>query len=218
MRGQFITIEGGEGVGKSTQIAAVRDVIASAGYEVILTREPGGTPRAERIRELLLQPSDEAMPQVCELLLMFAARSTHIDNVIKPALQRGTWVVCDRFTDATYAYQGGGRHMSHDQIAILENMVQQDLRPDLTLLLDAPIELAMARARARNAQQGNAAGDRFEQEQQAFFERVRSAYLQIAKQQPKRVRVVDAGQSLEQVTQAVRSCLQDFMKERSRHS
>jgi dTMP kinase len=211
--GRFITIEGGEGVGKSTQIAAVREVIAQAGFEVILTREPGGTPRAERIRELLLQVSDEVMPPVCELLLMFAARSTHIDNVIKPALQRGAWVVCDRFTDATYAYQGGGRGRSQEQIAMLENMVQEQLRPDLTLLLDAPIELAMARARARNAQQGNAAGDRFEQEQQAFFERVRAAYLQIAQQQPQRVRVIDAGQSLEQVTHAVSACMQAFLQQ-----
>jgi dTMP kinase len=211
-RGRFITIEGGEGVGKSTHIAGVRDAIARAGFDVIVTREPGGTPRAESIRELLLKPADEAMPQVCELLLMFAARSTHIDNVIRPTLQRGVWVVCDRFTDATYAYQGGGRHMPHEQIAALEQMVQRELRPDLTLLLDAPIDLAMARARARNAQQGNAGGDRFEREQQAFFERVRSAYLDIAKREQQRMRVIDASQSLEQVSQAVQQCLQSYLQ------
>jgi dTMP kinase len=212
-RGRFITIEGGEGVGKSTQIDAVRTQLAQASIDVVLTREPGGTERAEKIRELLLTPSDEPMPQMCELLLMFAARATHIENVIKPALSRGAWVICDRFTDASYAYQGGGRGMSTVTIAALENMVQGELRPDLTLLLDAPIELAMARARQRNAELGNASGDRFEREQSEFFQRVRAAYLRIAQADPKRVKVIDASHALAQVEQAVRASIDTFIHE-----
>ena len=210
-RGQFITIEGGEGVGKSTQIDAVRAQLANAGIDVVLTREPGGTERAEEIRELLLTPSDEPMPQMCELLLMFAARATHVENVIKPALACGTWVICDRFTDASYAYQGGGRGMDAATIAALENMVQGELRPDLTLLLDAPIELAMARARQRNVELGNALGDRFEREQSEFFQRVRAAYLRIAQADPARVKVIDASQALAQVDKAVRACIDTFI-------
>jgi dTMP kinase len=209
--GRFITIEGGEGVGKSTQIATVRATLQEAGFDVLLTREPGGTERAERIRELLLTPTAEPMPQSCELLLMFAARATHIENLILPALARGTWVVCDRFTDATYAYQGAGRDMPRAQIAVLEQLVQRDLRPQLTLLLDAPVELAMRRARARNAEQGNVAGDRFEREQTAFFERVRAAYLAIAKAEPQRVRVIDAARDIAIVEADVRSAIADFV-------
>ena len=212
-RGRFITIEGGEGVGKSTQIAAVRDALSRAGLDVVLTREPGGTARAERIRSLLLEPSDEPMPQTCELLLMFAARATHIENVIRPALMRGTWIVCDRFTDATYAYQGGGRNVPHEQIAMLETLVQGALRPDLTVLLDAPIEIAMARARERNTSRGNVDGDRFEREQSAFFERVRAAYLRIADTEPGRVKIVDASRPLLQVEASVRACVADFLAE-----
>jgi dTMP kinase len=144
--GTFITIEGGEGVGKSTQIAALRDTLTARGLEVVVTREPGGTPRAERIRELLLATTNEPMPIAAELLLVFAARATHIENLIRPALARGAWVVCDRFTDATYAYQGGGRGVSRNEIAALERLVQAELRPDLTLLLDAPIAVGSARA------------------------------------------------------------------------
>jgi dTMP kinase len=143
---------------------------------------------------------------------MFAARATHIENVILPALARGTWVVCDRFTDATYAYQGAGRNVPRDQIAVLEQLVQRDLRPHLTLLLDAPTELAMKRARARNAQQGNAAGDRFEREQASFFERVRAAYLDIAKAEPQRVRVVDAARDIAMVEADVRSAIANFVR------
>ncbi|HTE42774.1 MAG TPA: dTMP kinase, partial [Steroidobacteraceae bacterium] len=157
-RGYFITFEGGEGVGKSTQISAVRKLLEASGYEVIMTREPGGTERAERIRELLLTPTTEPMPQVCELLLVFAARATHIENVIRPALTRGACVICDRFTDATYAYQGAGRQLPPADIEVLEQLVQRDLRPDLTLLLDAPLELSMQRARERNKQRGEAEG------------------------------------------------------------
>jgi dTMP kinase len=210
--GRFITIEGGEGVGKSTQIATVRAALQDAGFNVLLTREPGGTERAERIRDLLLASTAEPMPQTCELLLMFAARATHIENVIRPALDLGIWVVCDRFTDATYAYQGAGRNMPRDQIAVLERMVQHDLRPQLTLLLDAPVELAMRRARARNAEQGNAAGDRFEREQTSFFERVRAAYLDIAEAEPQRVRVIDATREVAIVEADVRSAIASFIR------
>jgi dTMP kinase len=205
MHGRFITIEGGEGVGKSTQIGRLKDFVAEQGAEVVITREPGGTHRAERIRELLLETSDEPMPSTCELLLMFAARSTHLENVIRPALARGACVICDRFTDATYAYQGGGRHLPIENIATLERMVQGALRPDLTLLLDAPLDISAARASARNAAAGTS--DRFEQERLEFFERVRSAYLDRARQEPQRFAVIDATQSLEAVTVAIQQVI-----------
>ena len=205
--GKFITIEGGEGVGKSTQIGRLRDFVAGRGVEVVVTREPGGTHRAERIRELLLETNPEPMPSTCELLLMFAARSTHIENVIRPALARGAWVICDRFTDATYAYQGGGRGLPIENIAALEKMVQGTLRPDMTLLLDAPLEVSAARASARNAATGTS--DRFEQERQEFFERVRTAYLDRAKQEPQRFVVIDATQSMEAVTVAIQQAMAD---------
>jgi dTMP kinase len=174
VKGRFITVEGGEGVGKTTQLVVIQEVLVASGLECIMTREPGGTPRAERIRELLLTPTDEPMPPMCELLLMFAARSTHLENVIKPALDRGTWVVSDRFTDATYAYQGAARGMPEGDISTLENLVQRSVRPDLTLLLDAPVEVALQRARQRNQGQQT---DRFELERAGFFERVRAGYL-----------------------------------------
>jgi dTMP kinase len=205
-RGKFITIEGGEGVGKSTQIAALREAIAAHGLEVVMTREPGGTPRAERIRELLLAPTQEPMPIACELLLMFAARASHVDNVIRPALERGAWVICDRFTDATYAYQGGGRGVDREQIALLEKLVQRELRPDLTLLLDAPVEVGSARATARSAAVGSP--DRFEQERHEFFERVRQAYLDRARQEPDRFAVIDATLDRESVARAIRAAVQ----------
>jgi dTMP kinase len=211
VRGKFITFEGGEGVGKSTQMAVVREEIERAGCAVVMTREPGGTPRAERIRELLLTPEAEAMPPSAELLLMFAARATHIENVIRPALAAGKWVVCDRFTDATYAYQGYGRGMSHEIIATLETFVQQDLRPDLTLLLDAPVDIAMGRARARNA--GN--HDRIERERREFFELVRAGYLEIARQSPERVAVIDASESLETVSARIRERMQRYINGQS---
>jgi dTMP kinase len=208
-KGKFITIEGGEGVGKSTQIATLRDLLVARGHEVVVTREPGGTRRAERIRELLLETSEEAMPPICELLLMFAARATHIENVIRPALVRGIWVICDRFTDATYAYQGGGRGMELDQIATLERWVQKDLQPDLTLLLDAPLEIGEQRAAARNEQRGMT--DRFEHEKRSFFEKVRAAYLARAAAEPKRFAIVDAGVGREEVANAIRTALDSLV-------
>lgn len=203
--GTFITVEGGEGVGKSTQIARLRDLIAAHGFEVVTTREPGGTPRAERIRELLLETSEEPMPASCELLLMFAARATHLENLIRPALARGAWVVCDRYTDASYAYQGAGRGVEPQQIAALESFVQGDLRPHLTILLEAPVEVGAARARIRNDAQGGI--DRFEREQQAFFERVRRCYLQRARDEPDRFLVVDASLACEAVARQIETGL-----------
>ena len=204
--GRFITIEGGEGVGKSTQITTLRDWLSTTGKEVVLTREPGGTRRAERIRELLLESAEEPMPATCELLLVFAARATHVENVIRPALARGAWVVCDRFTDATFAYQGGGRGMAAEEIALLERLVQRELRPDLTLLLDAPVEIALSRAHERNATTKPI--DRFEREQRDFFERVRQAYLERARQEPLRFAVIDATASRDAVSAAARAAVE----------
>ncbi len=192
--GQFITLEGIEGVGKSTQLEHVAGMIRKAGKTVVCTREPGGTPLAEEIRRLLLTPSDEAVAASAELLLMFAARAVHLENLIRPALQRGDWVVCDRFTDATFAYQGWGRGVARDDIAMLERLVQRELRPDLTILLDAPVEIGLARARTRGAP------DRFESEKARFFERVRQGYLEIAAAEPGRVKIVDAAESIVAVT------------------
>jgi dTMP kinase len=203
-RGKFITIEGGEGVGKSTQISRLREALAARGVDVVVTREPGGTPRAERIRELLLETSDEAMPVTCELLLMFAARATHLANRIEPAVARGAWVLCDRFTDATYAYQGGGRGVAEADIDALVRIVHPRRQPDLTLLLDAPVELGMKRAQARN---GAAGPDRFETERSEFFERVRQRYLERAAREPGRFRVIDASGVPEAVEAQVRAAL-----------
>jgi dTMP kinase len=210
VKGRFITVEGGEGVGKTTQLAVIQEVLVASGLECVMTREPGGTPRAERIRELLLTPTEEPMPPTCELLLMFAARSTHLENVIKPALDRGAWVVSDRFTDATYAYQGAARGMSQADIALLEQLVQRSLRPDLTLLLDAPVEVALERARQRNRGQQT---DRFELERASFFDRVRAGYLARVAEEPQRFRIVDASLPLEQVSEALRSKLAAYIAE-----
>lgn len=193
MSGLFITLEGPEGAGKSTNRDYLAARLREQGIEVLLTREPGGTPLAERIRELLLTPSDEAMAADTELLLVFAARAQHLACVIRPALARGCVVLCDRFTDATYAYQGGGRGLSLARIEALEQFVQGDLRPDLTLVFDLPIEIGLARAAARGRL------DRFEQEGRAFFEAVRQTYLQRAAAAPARYRIVDAAQALAQV-------------------
>ncbi len=200
-RGRFITIEGSEGVGKSTQVGALRDFLAAKGREVVVTREPGGTERAEDIRTLLLNVTDEPMPATCELLLVFAARSTHLQNLIVPALERGAWVVCDRFTDATYAYQGGGRGVDAAQIALLETLVLGALRPDLTLLLDTSTQIAMERAQRRNQERG--AADRFESERADFFERVRATYLERARREPGRFCVLDAGDTPARVSAAM---------------
>lgn len=205
-RGFFITVEGGEGVGKSTNIDLIAAELRRSGKSVVLTREPGGTPLAESIRELLLQPGDEPWSVNAELLLMFAARAQHLSRVIKPALAKGQWVICDRFTDATFAYQGGGRGIDEQKIADLEQWVQGDLRPDITLLLDAPVEVGMARAGNRGKL------DRFESEQLAFFERVRTSYLQLAQVHHQRYRVIDASQPLERVQQSLLQVVGEFLK------
>lgn len=201
MSGLFITLEGPEGAGKSTNRDYLAARLREQGLDVVLTREPGGTPLAEKVRELLLAPSDEVMAADTELLLVFAARAQHLAEVIRPALERGAVVLCDRFTDATYAYQGGGRGLSVARIASLEQFVQGDLRPDLTLVFDLPVEVGLARAAARGRL------DRFEQEGQAFFEAVRQAYLQRAQGEPQRYSLLDAAQPLEGVQRAIDALL-----------
>ncbi|WP_071871715.1 dTMP kinase [Atopomonas hussainii] len=205
MPGLFITLEGPEGAGKTTNREVLAEGLRAAGLEVVLSREPGGTPLAEEIRQLLLSPREEPMAVDAELLLVFAGRAQHIAQVIKPALARGAVVLCDRFTDATYAYQGAGRGLPETRIAALEQFVQGDLRPDMTLLFDLPIEVGMQRAAARGRL------DRFEQEAQVFFQRVRQGYLAQAKASPERYRLLDASQTLEQVQQAVRDLLPEIL-------
>ena len=204
MTGRFITFEGGEGVGKTTQLKRAAAWLRAAGREVVVTREPGGTPRAEQLRKVLLERSDEPMPQACELLLMFAARASHLANLVEPAVARGAWVLCDRFTDATYAYQGGGRGVAEADIDALVRIVHPRRQPDLTLLLDAPVEVGMRRAHARNGTEGP---DRFESERSDFFERVRRCYLQRAEREPERFHVVDASRAPDEVEASVREAL-----------
>ncbi len=204
-RGQFITIEGVEGAGKSTCMDLIAERIRAAGLPLVQTREPGGTGLGEDLRELLLGHRHGGMSDDTELLLMFAARAEHIQRVIAPALQRGEWVLCDRFTDATYAYQGGGRGIARERIAVLEDWVQGGLRPDLTLLMDLPVAQGLERAGRRSAP------DRFEQEDLRFFEQVRAAYLDIARAEPARVRVVDAAPPLAEVSAAIQAIIDDFL-------
>lgn len=192
-RGRFITLEGGEGVGKTTNLDFIKDYLTAHRIPVLVTREPGGTQLAEKIRGLLLNHDEEVITEQAELLMMFAARSQHIKNVILPALSKGSWVLCDRFTDATYAYQGGGRSMSTAAISWLESFVQAGLKPDLTLLLDAPVEIGLHRAKQR------AELDRFESEALSFFERVRRAYLVQAELDPDRIKIIKADQPLADV-------------------
>lgn len=206
MTGRFITVEGIEGVGKTTNIDFIRRQLLDAGREVLLTREPGGTPLAEAIRGLLLDPQYTGMDARCELQLVFAARAEHLARVIRPALAQGKWVLCDRFTDATYAYQGGGRGIETSIIAALETLVQGDFRPDMTLLLDVPVAVGLARAGKRGAL------DRFEQEQVDFFERVRMCYLDMAREHPDRYRVIDAGQPLDRVQHELAGVLANFLQ------
>jgi dTMP kinase len=202
----FITLEGPEGAGKSTNREYLAERLRAAGIEVLLTREPGGTPLAERIRDVLLTPVEEVMNADTELLLVFAARAQHLATVIRPALERGAVVLCDRFTDSTYAYQGAGRGLSLARIAALEDFVQGELRPDLTLVFDLPVDVGLARASARGRL------DRFEQEGQAFFQRVREAFLARAAAAPQRYVLVDAAQPLAQVQQSLDSLLPQLLE------
>ena len=204
-RGCFITVEGTEGVGKTTNMDYTLELLQKAGIEVVTTREPGGTEIGEEIRSLLLGHKHDGMHDDTELMLMFAARAEHIAQVIRPALEQGKWVMCDRFTDATYAYQGGGRGIDMQRIAALENWVQGELRPDLTLLLDVPVEIGLERAGKRSAP------DRFEKEKHDFFEKVRAMYLQRAREEAERFRIIDASQALDDVRKQLQQVLTEFL-------
>ncbi len=206
MRGQFITVEGGEGAGKSSNLEYITKLLHDSGIDVIFTREPGGTPLGEDVRKLLLGHKHTGMAHNTELLLMFAARAEHLVQIIEPALEAGHWVLCDRFTDASYAYQGGGRGISKHRIAELETWVQQGMKPDLTLLLDLPIEVGLERAGRRSEP------DRFESEQQAFFHSVRQCYLDIAAGDPNRVKVIDASQTLDLVQSQITTEIRSFIE------
>ncbi|MGH8477108.1 MAG: dTMP kinase [Methylococcales bacterium] len=205
-RGFLITLEGGEALGKSTNLKFIENWLSAQGKPVIVTREPGGTPTGEGIRKLLLRVGEESLSHEAELLLVFAARAEHIHKVIRPALARGTWVLCDRFTDATYAYQGAGRGLKEDRIAYLEQWIQSGLKPDMTLLFDAPVEVGLARAGIRAE-----SPDRFESEDLEFFERVRKAYLKLALRFPDRIRVIDAGQPIAAVQDALIGVLKKWL-------
>lgn len=200
MPGKFITLEGGEGAGKSLNLGFVRDFLLARDVRVVTTREPGGTELGEKLRSVLL--GDGKIQPEAELLLVYAARAQHLAEIIRPALQRGDWVLCDRFSDATFAYQGGGRRLAVSAIQLLENWVVGDSRPDLTLLLDTPVAVGQARIQRRGAP------DRFEAEETAFFERVRAVYRQRAAAEPARIKVVDASAELVAVQRQIAACLQ----------
>ncbi len=209
-RGRFITLEGSEGVGKTTNVAVIAETLRGFGLEVLQTREPGGTPMAEEIRQLLLAVRQEQVAPLTELLLVFAARAQHIAAVIEPALRAGTWVLSDRFTDATWAYQGGGRSGNLQQIALLESMVQGELQPDLTVYLDLDPEVAAVRMAGRER-------DRFEREDRAFFQRVREAYVERARVH-RRFRVINAAGTASEVAAAIRVCVGEFVSQVLGHS
>ena len=201
-KSKFITLEGSEGVGKSTSLNFIKEFLESRGHKVLVTREPGGTPLAEDIRALLLSNRSEKVEAEAELLLMFAARIQHVNQVIKPALAEGSWVLSDRFVDASYAYQGGGRGLAEERIKAIENWSLGNFKPDLTLLLDMSVKEGMARTRLRGSP------DRFETEHLQFFELIRSAYLRRAQQEPERIKIIDASPEVELVQRALRAELQ----------
>lgn len=198
---KFITLEGIEGVGKTSNLNFIREQLTSAGHDCVVTREPGGTRLGEALRGLLLNHSDDNMSSDAELLMMFAARAEHLAKVIRPALANSQTVLCDRFTEATYAYQGGGRQLDINKISNLEQWVQGDLRPDLTVILDAPVEVGRARASSRSEP------DRIEKEQDDFFQRVRETYIELARQHPQRICLIDASVELSAVQQQIREKL-----------
>jgi len=208
-KARFITLEGIEGAGKSTVARIARDWLTARGVKVCLTREPGGTPLAERVRELVLTKREEPLTPQVETLLMFAARGIHLHNLIRPALARGEWVICDRFTDATRAYQGAGSGVSREWIDELARAIHGDLEPDCTLLLDLPVAAGLARARQRS---GAAPADRFEAEREPFFERVRAEYLNLARAYPSRIRVLDASAELGMVEREVAKILDSLLR------
>ena len=207
MTGKLITLEGGEGAGKSTVLAAVRELLAARNIDVVVTREPGGTPAGEAIRSVLLDPQHEGLSAETELLLMFAARAQLVREAIQPALAAGRWVLSDRFTDASYAYQGGGRGQPESRIADLEHWAAAGVTPDLTLLLDLPVADGLKRANGRSA------ADRIEMENAEFFERVRASYRARASAQPTRFRVIDAAQTLDAVLADVHRVVGAFLDE-----
>jgi dTMP kinase len=194
-KARFITLEGGEGTGKTTNLAFIKECLERHGQRVIVTREPGGTPVGEKIRAIFLGEGDVSPES--ELLLVFAARAQHLRDIIEPALASGAWVLCDRFTDASYAYQGGGRQVDNTLILLLEEMVQKGRKPDLTILFDAPVEVGMARAKRRGG------SDRMETEDLKFHERVRMAYLQLAEQNPMRIKIINASRPLDEVQASI---------------
>lgn len=204
-RARFITLEGIEGVGKTTHMKYIAGLFRKNGHEVVLTREPGGTRLGESVREVLLHGTELQISAASELLLIFTARSQHLHELILPGLAAGKTILCDRFTDATYAYQGGGRGIASSQIKILEDYVQQGLKPDLTLLFDAPVETGLRRACKRST------ADRFESETVAFFQRVRQSYLDLAAEEPERMKVIDADRTIEDVEAGVRRILEGYL-------
>lgn len=205
-RGKFLTIEGQDGAGKSTNINVIEAFLEQQGIDYIKSREPGGTPFGETLREVLLNSNDEKIGDAAELLVIFAARAQHIEQVIDPALAKGQWVLCDRFTDATYAYQGFGRGLDLSLIKQLESNIQKSLRPDLTILLDLPVEVGESRAGQRSSP------DRFEQQKQAFKQKVRDGYIQLASEQPERIKVVDAARDIPAVASSIQSILSTFVE------
>lgn len=206
MNGKFISIEGIEGAGKSTQLSFIQSYLEQQGKTVVVTREPGGTKLGEQIRELLLTPRDEGMSHDAELLLMFAARAEHLEQVIKPALIRGDWVLCDRFVDATFAYQGGGRGINEKRIESITDWTLRNIHTDLTLLFDLPVEVGQERVLKRSLDK-----DRFEQEKAAFFEKIRQCYLDRAGKEPERLKVIDASQNIEHIQQQVIAVLTELL-------
>lgn len=206
MNGKFISIEGIEGAGKSTQLSFIQDFLEQQGVKVRVTREPGGTELGEQIRELLLTPRDTGMSHDAELLLMFAARAEHIEQVIKPALERGEWVLCDRFVDATFAYQGGGRGIAHERIEAISDWTLQGLQTDITFLFDLPVEQGQARVIKRKQEK-----DRFEQEKTAFFQLIRDCYLERAEQEPSRIKVIDSSQNIADIQVQLKTLLTEIL-------
>ena len=207
-KGKFITVEGQDGAGKTTNIDYIHDLLKQKNIHVLMTREPGGTKLGEELRRLILNAHDIDIDDVTELLLMFAARAQHITEIIRPALNAGTWVLCDRFTDATFAYQSGGRGLPPDYVETLQQLVQGDLEPDLTILLDVDLSTGQARSRQRNTEH-----DRFESEQMAFKQRVRDAYLGLARRYPNRICVIDASFDLSQVQEQILQVLNRFVED-----
>jgi len=202
---RFISLEGSEGVGKTTSLKFVQSFVEALGHEVLITREPGGTPMAEEIRNILLSEREETVEVDTELLLMFAARTQHVNQVIKPALEQGKWVICDRFVDASYAYQGGGRGIEFSRLQQLEKWCLGDFSPDVTLLLDMSSSEGIERTKKRGK------ADRFEIERMSFYEKIRNAYLQRAKMEPCRIHIINAAPSVEVVQAEIKSVLEQYL-------